>query len=802
LIGDDGDAIVPVIGGRGKPRPYDTCMANIHRFTITDDPRWTLTIDGFDPAIEAAVEAVLALVNGYAGVRAALEEGHVHARPATFLAGVFNTPPAPQAPELEQPVPELVVCPDPHRLKVLIAGDEMTINTATLLEMRRTLDLRQGMLIREWRLRDVEGQITTFRSFRAASLADKHVQLYALEITPENYSAGMSIGLGIAGDVTNEHATRHLRIDAVASNARTEQFSATTSQSGYTLHYEGYTTFHSPDATVTAIPYADTQNAGRNWVFTAEKGQTYRIDRVVHIRTSRDQATEHTERTEGDVSAPVTENRVPLSIEFSVPSVAQHWQAHTAAWAARWATCDIELPGDEALQRQVRFALYHLVGCAHAGDERASVGARALTGERYRGHVFWDNEIFVWPFFLYTDPATARALLMYRYHTIAGARAKAAAMGYAGAMYPWEAADTGEEVTPDFMLSGGQRVPVLTGVEEHHISADIAYAAWQYIQATGDTAFLYGPGAQMIIEIARFWASRATPGEDGRYHIERVIGPDEYHETVNDNAYTNLLARWVLRTAGVIVRRLRVEAPTRLEELSAAGLFTPDDEARWATIADGLVSGYDEATGLIEQFKGYHALEEIDLSDHDTNVATVDAKLGWYAMQRTKVLKQADVVMALILLWDDFAPEVRAANFHYYEPKTSHDSSLSPSFHALFAARLGELELAENYLRKAALIDLDLTRKGHAGATGGIHIAAQGGIWQAMVFGFMGVYPEDRGLRIEPNVPAHWGHLRLPVQWQGRTLRLSADAAGSVEVALEAGDPLEVCVGGVWQVVR
>jgi trehalose/maltose hydrolase-like predicted phosphorylase len=772
-------------------------------FTPTTDPRWLITIEGFEPTIEAAVEAVLAQVNGYSGVRAALEEGHPNARPATFLAGVFNTPTTPQAPELEEPVPELVVCPNPYRLEMRVEGAELNLATAELVEMRRILDLRQGVTVREWRMRDGEGRITRLRSLRAASLADRHIQLYALEVTPENYSAALGIALGIAGDVTNEYAAQHLAVTNASSNAAGEELSARTLQSGYALHYHGHSVFHSPDATVTVLPSADATYAGCAWTFAANQGQTYRLERVVRITTSRDGIDGAPSPTQNSpaVFRVAPPQRTEEGGSISEKSFSTHLVDHISAWAARWASCDIEIAGDDALQRQVRFALYHLVGAAHAGDERASVGARALTGERYRGHVFWDNEIFVWPFFLYTEPATARALLMYRYHTLAGARAKAAAMGYQGAMYPWEAADTGEEVTPAFMISGGERVPVLTGIEEHHISADIAYAVWQYIQATGDMAFLYGPGAQMLIEIARFWASRATLGDDGLYHIERVIGPDEYHETVDDNAYTNLLARWVLRTAGAVVDQLRTDRPERLAELAAQQVWFPPEEERWQRIAEGLTTGFDAASGLIEQFKGYHQLEEIDLSEHDTNVATVDAKLGWYAMQRTKVLKQADVVMALILLWDEFAPAVRAANFHYYEPRTSHDSSLSPSFHALFAARLGELELAEGYLRKAALIDLDLSRKGHAGATGGIHIAAQGGIWQALVFGFMGVYPEARGLRIEPHVPLHWGRLSLPVQWQGRTLRLSADSSGDTDVALVAGAPLEVCVAGEWRVV-
>ncbi|HMQ31617.1 MAG TPA: glycosyl hydrolase family 65 protein, partial [Chloroflexaceae bacterium] len=460
------------------------------------------------------------------------------------------------------------------------------------------------------------------------------------------------------------------------------------------------------------------------------------------------------------------------------------------------------IPGDDELQRQARFACYHLIGAAAPDDERSSIGARALTGERYRGHVFWDTEIFAWPPLLYTHPPTARALLMYRYHTLAGARAKAAASGYRGAMFPWEAADTGEEVTPAFMLSGGERVPVLTGAEEHHIAADVAYAVLQYARATGDVQFMHDHGAEIVLDVARFWASRAERGPGGAYHIRRVIGPDEYHETVDDNAYTNALAAYVLWHARSLADGLATGAPARWAELVDRLGLDGEELDHWELVAAGLAVTADPQTGLIEQFAGYHQLEEIDLSDHDPSLATVDAKLGWYEMQKTKALKQADVVMLLILLWERFSPEVRAANFAYYEPRTSHDSSLSYSFHALFAARLGRLDLAERYMRRAALIDLDLGRKGHAGATGGVHIAALGGIWQALALGFLGAQPDDEGLRLAPHIPAHWGELRMPITWRGALLRVTARPSGDVVVTVERGGPVRVALGdGPWQTI-
>ncbi|MBV9788223.1 MAG: glycoside hydrolase family 65 protein, partial [Chloroflexi bacterium] len=397
----------------------------------------------------------------------------------------------------------------------------------------------------------------------------------------------------------------------------------------------------------------------------------------------------------------------------------------------------------------------------------------SLTGERYKGHVFWDTEIFVFPFFVYTHPPTARALLMYRYHTLPAARDKARVHGYRGALYAWESTDSGVDVTPPFVYnSAGERLEILTGIQEHHISADIAYALWQYWHATQDEEFLLIAGAEMLLEMARFWASRAERGDDGRYHIRTVIGPDEFHEHADDNAYTNRMASWVLQRGLEVVDWLKAEHPQRWHELATQISFADDELADWREVADNLVDNFDPATGLFEQHRGYYDLEYIDLQSYEPRNTTMDVLLGWQRLTKTQIIKQADVVMLLFLLGDRYPREIHETNFRFYEPRTSHDSSLSPSFHALAAARLGEIDLARRYFTKAANIDLDFTRG--VTAAGGVHIAALGGMWQALAFGFGGMFVEANGLRFEPHVPDDWGELGFTIQWRCSTLRASA----------------------------
>ena len=308
--------------------------------------------------------------------------------------------------------------------------------------------------------------------------------------------------------------------------------------------------------------------------------------------------------------------------------------------------------GTTPSERALRFAMYHLNSAANPADEQVSIGARALTGDGYLGHVFWDTEIYVLPFYIATWPEAARALLMYRYHTLPGARAKAARMGWRGAMYAWESTDTGDETTPE-QLTGptGELIQVLCGTQEQHITADVAYAVWQYWEATGDDAFMIDAGAEILLETARFWADRASPEADGKCHIRGVIGPDEYHENIDDNAYTNVMARWNIRRGVEMAAVLRDRWPDRWGELSQQLHLDDAELQQWA--AGGRFAGsrgFNPDSGLFEQFAGFFDLEEVDLLRYADRTMPLDVLLGRERTQRSQVVKQADVVALLALL--------------------------------------------------------------------------------------------------------------------------------------------------------
>lgn len=454
--------------------------------------------------------------------------------------------------------------------------------------------------------------------------------------------------------------------------------------------------------------------------------------------------------------------------------------AQRSAWATRWGAADIEIEGDPETQLAVRFALFHLMATATDRGE-SSVAARGLSGPAYAGHVFWDTDVFVLPFLAATHPPAARAVLEYRIRRIAPARSAAASRGFRGARFPWESASTGEDVTPrEGRTSSGTLVPISTGEQEEHISADVAWAAVHYAAWTSDTEFLGGPGAPLLLDTASYWQSRLEPDGNGRLHIRHVIGPDEYHEDVDDNVFTNLMARWNLRAAADLIEKIHPGAA------EADGM---------RETAGRIVDGYDPATRRYEQFAGYFALEPILVAAVARPPVAADLLLGRERTRRSQIIKQADVLMAHHLIPDETARDSLRPNLDFYLPRTAHGSSLSPAIHASLLARAGRSDEALTLLRLACRVDLDdLT-----GTTaGGLHLATMGGVWQAIVFGFAGVRPTEDALLLDPILPREWERLTIRLCHGGHPIKLSI-TPDTIEVT--CATPLRLLVQGTERTV-
>jgi len=458
----------------------------------------------------------------------------------------------------------------------------------------------------------------------------------------------------------------------------------------------------------------------------------------------------------------------------------QLFAEHRQAWARRWEDADVVVEGDDELQLSIRFALFHLMASV-ADSGEAAVGARGLTGTGYRGHVFWDADTFVLPFLAATHPASARAMLEYRLRRLPAAIEAAHAAGHAGARFPWESARTGRDVTPTSARDrSGQIVPIRTGQLEEHIVAQVAWAACCYWDWSGDEEFARGPGCRILVETARYWASRIRLEPDGSAHIYGVIGPDEYHEPVDDNAFTNVMARWNLRRAA-----------------QAVEAYDPDDnvhvgeQQRWLDLADSLVDGYDPDTGIYEQFAGFGRLEPLviaEVAPHRPIAA--DLLLGAERTRGAQVIKQADVLMLHHLVPDEVVAGSLEPNLRFYEPRTAHGSSLSPAIHASVLARARDFDRALQVLRIAARMDLDdLT----GSTAGGLHLATMGGTWQALAYGFGGLRPRAGMLHVDPVLPPSWSALELRVQFHGSRVRIRKERA---HLSIWSDRRISVIVGG------
>ena len=742
----------------------------------TSDRDWLLVEQGYDPLRESSVEARFAVGNGFLGVRGsrALSRGPTWVSwlhtlrwaswPRTYVAGLFDTP------NTEPPVPALVPAADWLRLRVQLNGRALLQRAGDTLGYRRTLDMRRGVMITEWRQRDPGGIVVKATTLRLVSLADRSLGLQLVRLEVEQGDADVAVNAGF-DEVGAGLDPIHLQQDFGVW--RTEQ-------SGKTLAMACAASLQVDDAELSPRALSPFR---WSWNWKSPPGRAASFQRVIAVA-----------RCDSACGDPGPEARSALDRANRIG-----WDGvlaeHEAAWAERWGLSEIEIKDDSIAERALRFAIYHLNSAANPADERVSIGARALTGDAYLGHVFWDTEIYVLPFYIATWPEAARALLMYRYHTLAGARAKARRMGWRGAMYAWESTDTGEETTPEQLVGpNGLPIQVLCGTQEQHITADVAYAVWQYWEATGDDQFMVDAGAEILLDTARFWASRAVPEADGRRHIRGVIGPDEYHETIDDSAYTNVMARWNIRRGIEMAAVLRDRWPDRWADLAKQLGLDDAELGQWAEAADTLFTGLVTESGLYEQFAGFFGLEEVDLSNYADRKLPLDVILGRERTQRSQVVKQADVVALLALLPEEFDVAARRSNFRFYEQRCGHGSSLSKGMHALVAAQLGEMDLAVRYFHETAATDLADTSDGSAG---GVHIAALGGLWQAALFGFCGLSLGADALGLDPHLPPNWRRLGFHAHWRGRLVRIAIDqAADEVHVTLVTGEPMPLVLRG------
>jgi trehalose/maltose hydrolase-like predicted phosphorylase len=691
-------------------------------------------------------ESVCAQTNGLLGIRATSDEHPVGTTQGTFVAGVFA--PGPAGAE------DLVVCPDLFTVSLRVDGHGLAEGWM-LDSQTRELDLRDLSLQRFATYHDARGRICCVRSTRIASLADPSLAAGVLEIsTPEG-------PLEIEVEVGLRQATEHALLPvAHVIGARAEPLPVLRVRAGAYDVAAALAVSASSGERVLDVASARTTGAGAlvTYICSLDAGAPLHIERVACVRATGDGQEIADEAAQGALDG--------------LRNGDERWSAHRAAWRRRWEEAAVEVAGDPPTQLGVRFSVAQLAAVAPPAGVDASIAAKGLSGPGYKGHVFWDTEVYMVPFYSLVLPDVARRLLEYRVARLDAARERAADAGLRGAWYPWESAATGRETTPSSIIGpDGRTLEVWSGVREIHLGAAIAWAVDHHLRATGDEE-LRAASAPMIADIARFYAGWARRTPRG-YEILGVIGPDEYHHRVDNSAYTNTLAAWTMRLA------LR---------LAEQGLVEMDEAARGElrAVADGLLV-IRRPDGIIEQHEGFFALP--------------DPPPGWRHGQGGEPLyrhvKQADVVMLMRLLPSLFSREELARHYAVYEPLTTHGSSLSEAMHSLVARWAGLNEEADGYLDAAVAIDLADT---HRNGKEGLHLATHGGIWQAVACGCAGLDPRDDGLHVTPVLPARWSRLTLPVRYRGSGLRVHVER-DVARVELEEGEPVPVALAGRRAVV-
>lgn len=743
---------MPVVGLGPAARvgPADLVLPDLDHATFADLCRaitWRVSEVTFEPARQHHRETVFTQGNGNLSTRGTLEERFPGDRQATLVHGLWDDAPL--------VFTELANAPDWTHLELRANGQRFHMDLEGISDYARYLDLRTGVLHRRltWELPDGSARLE-LRFERFASLADPHLLALRLRVDVLEGAADLTVRAYLNGHMENNGLLHWQQVDQGAAEegaelvVRTRKTDKTLALAATLKAFAGDTALRPQGLECPGCP-------GQTVITSLESGEGLVVDKFVAL---------HTWREASDPLA-VARRRVAEAAQAGYAALRA---ANDTAWADFWDASDVQIEGDDEAQRALRHALFQLRIAAPADDEHASIGARTLSGFGYRGHVFWDTEIFVLPFFTYTRPALARNLLAYRWHTLPGARRKAAAGGYPGAQFAWESAESGDEVTPTWVpdqRKPGALVRIWTGDIEIHITADVAYALHQYWQVTGDEQFWREMGAPILLETAVFWGARVEQEGDA-YTLRDVIGPDEYHEHVDNNAYTNAMVRWHLQRALEALEWLQTHDPHRAATLIEELDLNPARLAHWRQVIEKIVILQDPHTGLIEQFEGFFDLQPVDWPAFAGRTQSMQALLGIEGANRHQVIKQPDVIMLLCLLREQVDQKTWRVNWETYHPITDHSygSSLGPAMHAWVACELGDPALGYEHFMRAACADLEDVR-GNAGD--GIHAASAGGLWQAAVFGFGGLRLTPSGPVASPRLPAHWRRLTFKVTYRG-----------------------------------
>jgi len=766
----------------------------VDRLRFPSDP-WRLIESAFDASDLGTTETIFAVGNGYLGMRGNVEEGHDAHTHGTFINGFHETWPIRYAEEafgLARVGQTIVEVPDSKTIRLYVDDESLQLSVADLPEYSRTLDMREGVLTRDLIWRTPSGNRVRVRSTRMVSFVQRHLAVMTFEVTLLDKEAPIAISSHILnrGAYLGEyhaHSEENGFADPRKAGVPRERILIPSMHDGdddrivlgYRCASSGMTLAvgmeHKAEAETEYEQQTEVHEdyAKHTFLTRLEPGQSFAITKFV------------TYHTDNGIPASELSDRCIRTLDRVRSEGVDKQFADQKAWLEGfWERSDVEVEGNDEAQQAIRWNLFQLAQAAARGDGNG-ISAKGVSGTGYGGHYFWDSEIFVVPFFAYTSPGIARNALLFRHRMMGEAERRATELSVRGALFPWRTIN-GKESSAYYAA----------GAAQYHIDADISYAIDKYVRITGDDDFMARQGIDILVQTARMWADlgfwRHAKRAEVSFHIHGVTGPDEYTTVVNDNLYTNVMARFNLRCAAGSVRKLAHNRPDQYSQMVARLDLKEEEIAEWESAAEAMTILWDENLGIHPQDALFHEREVWDMERTPPEQRPLLLHFHPLVVYRFQVLKQADVVLALVLQGDQFTPKEKKADFDYYDPITTGDSTLSGAAQGIIAAEVGYYELALYYFWKSLFVDLGNL---HGNTSDGVHVAAAGGVWSALVFGIGGLRDNGEVLSFDPRLPDSWPSLSFRLTKGGTRFKVIV-LPKQVEFAVEDGPGLTVEVRG------
>ncbi|MBF0253056.1 MAG: glycoside hydrolase family 65 protein [Candidatus Omnitrophica bacterium] len=726
-------------------------MEKIYR-KYAEDELWLIKQSEFEEQMQGINETHFSLGNGYIGSRGVLEEMPKGSAPGTYIAGVYD--------KLAGQVSEMVNFPNPFIFNLSVQDEKIGASTMEIISHKRALNMKKGVLVRKSKFKSSkDGNIFSYQSLRYVSMADKNIGVMQIMLTSKDADCTIDVQTEISTSVFNrgsisENDKKHFTVKEQGIKKNAEYLLAETIAkeskavywSGLYYELEGKKIFAKEN----------------NFKIKLKKGKPIKFTKIFYLKRF--------EKKENE--AKIKEETFKKFYSIFKSPINDITDRHISAWAKIWAKRDILIKGTANLQNLMRFNIYHMIICGTFDNGFSSIGARTLSGEGCKGHVFWDAEIYLLPYYLFNDPDSAKNILLYRYNRLEDAREIAKYNGYDGAMFPWESANTGFDETPPWEKDiNGRIVEIFTNELEQHITPDIAYATMLYYTATGDNEFMEKYGYELMFETARFVSSRLEFNKKKKvYEIKNVIGPDEFHIGVDNSAFTNQICKWNMQKAHELYLDLKKNSPAILKKIAKKISFQEDEMKSLKIKSDLIKMPHITKEGVIEQHDGYFKLRNAVFENMDENgMPILPQHMGSVHMEKTQFIKQCDVLLMLYLLPEYFPQEkYTKPNYDYYMPRTSHKSSLSASTASVMASKAGDLYRSYHLFNVSLRTDISNL---YGNTNGGMHAACLGGTYQALIFGFGGFSINEGMLTINPCMPRTWENLIFTFCWKGKNIK-------------------------------